>query len=52
VIIRLEASQQKEDVLDYIDSSPLPLNYINSSDIESDTGSLDFIQRNADFVQF
>jgi hypothetical protein len=52
VIIRLEASQRKEDVLDYIDSSLPPPNYIDSSNIESDAGSLDSIQRNADFVQF
>ena len=41
-----------EDVLDYMDSSPPPPNYIDSSDIESDAGSLDSIQRNADFVRF
>lgn len=52
VIIRVEASQQKEEVLDYIDSSPPPPNYIDSSDVESNAGSLDSIQRNADFVQF
>jgi hypothetical protein len=52
VIIRLEASQQKEEVLDYMDSSPPPPNYVDSSDVESNAGSLDSIQRNADFVQF
>jgi hypothetical protein len=52
VIIRLEASQQKEEVLDYIDSSPPLPNYVDSSDVESNAGSLDSIQRNADFVQF
>jgi hypothetical protein len=52
VIIRLEALQQKEEVLDYMDSSPPPPNYVDSSDVESNAGSLDSIQRNADFVQF
>jgi hypothetical protein len=51
VVIRLEASQQKEEVLDYIDSSPPLPNYIDSSDIESNAGSIDSIQRNADFVR-
>jgi hypothetical protein len=37
---------------DYIDSSPPPPDFIDSSDIESDAGSLDSIQQNADFVAF
>ena len=43
MIIRVEALQQKEEVLDYIDSSPPPPNYIDSSDVESNAGSLDSI---------
>jgi hypothetical protein len=43
VIIKLKALQRKEDVLDYIDSSPLPLNYIDSSNIKSNTRSLNSI---------
>jgi hypothetical protein len=43
IVIRLEASQQKEEVLDYIDSSPPLPNYIDSSDIESNAGSIDSI---------
>jgi hypothetical protein len=39
-------------VLDYLDSSPPPPNYIDSSDVESYAGSIDSIQRNADFVAF
>ena len=39
-------------MLDYIDSSPPLPNYINSSDIESDVGSLDSIQRNAQLYYF
>jgi hypothetical protein len=34
------------------DSTPLPPIYVNSSDIELDTGSIDSIQRNADFIEF
>ncbi len=41
---------KKEDVGDYIDSSPPPPDLIDSSDVESDTGSIDSIQRNANFV--
>jgi hypothetical protein len=37
-------------VLDYLDSSPLPLNLVDSSDVESDAGFIDSIQRNADFI--
>ena len=52
VVFRLEASQQNEEVQEYLDSSlPLP-DYIDSSDVESHTSSLDSIQANADFVQF
>jgi hypothetical protein len=35
-----------------LDSSPPPSVYIDSSDVESDTGSIDLIQRNTDFVEF
>ena len=34
------------------DSSPPPPVYVDSSDVESDAGSIDSIQRNADFVDF
>jgi hypothetical protein len=52
VVVRLEDSQEKENVPDYIDSSPPPPNLVDSSDVESDAGSLDSIARNADFVAF
>ena len=52
VVVILERSQKKEDVPDYLDSSPPPPNLIDSSDVESTAGSMDSIQRNADFVPF
>jgi hypothetical protein len=42
----------KDEVGDYLDSSPPPPNLVDSSDVESDAGSIDSIQRNADFVAF
>lgn len=39
-------------MLDYLDSSPPPPNLVDSSDVESNAGSTDSIQRNADFVSF
>jgi hypothetical protein len=41
---------EKGVVGEYIDSSPL--DYQDSSDDESNAGSIDSIQRNADFVSF
>jgi ABC-type transporter lipoprotein component MlaA len=52
VQFRLGPIQGRDDVGNYLDSSPPPLNYIDSSDVESNTRSIDSIQRNADFVQF
>ena len=52
MVITIVLLQVKEDVPNYIDSSPPPLNYINSSDVESNAGSIDSIQRNANFVSF
>jgi hypothetical protein len=52
VAVILEHLQKKEEVLDYLDSSPPPPNLIDSSDIESNAGSIDSIQRNADFIPF
>jgi hypothetical protein len=52
VAVILEHLQKKEEVLDYLDSSPPPPNLIDSSDIESNARSIDSIQRNADFVPF
>jgi hypothetical protein len=37
-------------VLDYLDSSPLLPNLVDSSNVKSNTGSIDSIQRNADFI--
>jgi hypothetical protein len=45
--------ETQEEVGEYVDSSPPPREYtplIDSSDIESDTGSIDSIARNASFV--
>jgi hypothetical protein len=50
LILQLGDSQEKEEVLDYIDSSLLYPQYIDLSDIESNTGSIDSIQRNTDFI--
>jgi hypothetical protein len=51
--IRTEAVTYKKDVVrDYLDSSPLLLNYINSSNVESNAGSIDSIAQNADFIAF
>jgi len=52
VVFKLGDSQEKEDVPDYLDSSPPPPNLIDSSDVESTAGSIDSIQRNADFIHF
>jgi len=52
VINTTERKHQKERVGEYIDSSPPHLTYPDSSDMESNTGSIDSIQANADFVQF
>ena len=52
VINTTERKHQKERVGEYIDSSPPPLIIPDSSDIESNAGSIDSIQANADFVQF
>jgi hypothetical protein len=41
-----------EKVLFIPDSSPPLLVYVDSSDVESDIGSIDSIQRNADFIDF
>jgi len=44
---------REQVVIPYIpDSSPPPPNYVDSSDVESDAGSIDSICRNADFVKF
>jgi hypothetical protein len=52
VINTTERKHQKERVGEYIDSSPPPLIIPDSSDIESNAGSIDSIQANADFIQF
>jgi len=52
VQFRLGPIQERDDVGNCLDSSPPPLNYVDSSDVESNAGSIDSIQRNADFVQF
>jgi hypothetical protein len=51
VVFRLGDSQEKENIPDYVDSSPPPRNLrslVDTSDVESDAGSIDSIQRNAD----
>jgi hypothetical protein len=40
------------EVLFIPNSSPLPPVYVDSSNVESDTGLIDSIQRNANFVDF
>jgi hypothetical protein len=52
VVIRLGDSQEKENVPDYLDSSPPPRNLEDSPDVESHAGSIDSVQRNADFIAF
>jgi hypothetical protein len=52
VIFKLGDSQEKEDIPDYLDSSPHPFNLVDSSDVELHAGSIDSIQRNADFIEF
>ena len=52
VVITTVLSRVKEDMPNYIDSSPPPPNYIDSSNVESNAGSIDSIQRNANFVSF
>jgi len=51
LINTVERRRQREVVGEYLDSSPPPLNYKDSSDIESNGGSSDSIQANADFVE-
>ena len=43
---------QIEKILYILDFSPLLLNYIDSSNIESNAGSINSTHRNADFVDF
>lgn len=52
VQITVFKARVKEEVLGYIDSSPVRLNTVllDSSDVESDAGSIDSICANADFV--
>jgi hypothetical protein len=50
--IRIMVVRRRSLVPDYKDSSPPPPVLVDSSDIESDAGSIDSIQRNADFVSF
>jgi hypothetical protein len=52
VINTTERKHQKERVGEYIDSSPPPFIIPDSSDMESNAGSIDSIQANTDFVQF
>jgi hypothetical protein len=52
VINTTEQRRQGEIVGEYIDSSPPLPDYQDSSDIESNGGSIDSIQANADFVEF
>ena len=52
VVFRLGDSQDKENVPDYMDSSPPPRDLADSSDVESHAGSIDSILRNADFIAF
>ena len=42
----------KEEVAEYIDSSPPPPELIDSSDVESAAGSIDSVRGNADFIEF
>ena len=51
VLIRLRDSQLREEVPEYRDSSP-PVPWVESSDVESDAGSIDSIRGQADFVCF
>ena len=51
MVVRLERSQQKDDIGDYMDSSPPPPALVDFSDVESHAGSIDSIQRNADFCR-
>ena len=50
IVLRLGDSQEKENVPDYMDSSPPLYNLVESSDVESHASSIDSIQKNADFV--
>lgn len=52
VFFRLQQQAYRDEVGDYPPSSPPQRHLVDSSDIESDAGSLDSIQRNADFIAF
>jgi len=54
ITIKVGDSQEQEEVppTQYLDSSPPPPNLVDSSDIDSDVGSIDSIQNNADFIGF
>ena len=43
VVFKVGPSQERENVLDYLDLSPPPPNLVDSSDVESDAGSIDSI---------
>ena len=50
VVFRLERSRVRDEVEEYIESSPPPPVLQDSSDVESNAGSLDSIERQADFI--
>jgi len=50
IVIITPRVKTQENMPDYLDSSPPPPNSVDSSDIESNAGLIDSIQRNADFV--
>ena len=52
IVITTMVTRVKDQVPDYRDSSPPLPNYVDSSDVESCAGSIDSIQRNADFISF
>ncbi|RKF83576.1 hypothetical protein GcM1_157002 [Golovinomyces cichoracearum] len=53
LFIRLGNNYQREDVeVKYIESSPIWETFVESSDVESDAGSIDSISLNADFIAF
>jgi hypothetical protein len=52
VQITIRDVDRDKEVLFIPDSSPPPPNWIDSSNVESDAGSIDSIQRNVDFVGF
>jgi hypothetical protein len=43
IVITTLRVKQQEDVPDYLDSSPPPPNLVDSSDVESNAGSIDSI---------